>query len=337
MFHLACVMRQEGETQQAAALAGRAAALVPHDAELAAKAQTFINAVVPRWHFDIVRDAARNAAYDAALRRAIGPNSRVLDIGAGTGLLAMMAARAGAAAVVTCEMNPAIAAMAADIVARNGFADRVRVVANRSDALDIEADLGGPVDILVSEIVSNDLLGENVLPAHERAVRDFLKPGGRVIPARGCIRVALAEYASDWRTPLGVVDGFDLSAFNAAVPHRHVIKVGSAALRLRSEPSDLLEFDFAAGAADLRDPRRSVVCRSAGGRVNVIAQWIALQLDDQTRYENRPGPSATSCWGALVYRLPRPIDTAPGQEIRVFGWHDRHQVTIWCDPAAPAP
>jgi type II protein arginine methyltransferase len=97
---------------------------------------------VPKWHFNIVRDDARNAAYEAAIVRAVRPDARILDIGAGTGLLAMMAARAGAKDVITCEMNPAVADAAADIVARNGHADRVRVVPKRSTELDVAADMG---------------------------------------------------------------------------------------------------------------------------------------------------------------------------------------------------
>jgi len=195
--------------------------------------------------FDRGRDV-RNAAYDAALRRAVRPHSHVLEIGTGTGLLAMIAARAGAAQVTTCEMNPAVAEMATDIVARNGFASRVRFIAKHSDALDVEADLGGRADILVSEIVSNDLLGEDVLPAHERAVRDLLKPGGHVIPARGVIRVAPAEDMRDDQHRLGDVDGFDVSAFNRFMPPVRSIRVGHEHLTLRCEPADLFAFDFCA-------------------------------------------------------------------------------------------
>lgn len=55
---------------------------------------------VPRWHFDMVLDDQRNAAYDAAIRRAVAAKRAAgctdilaLDVGAGTGLLSMMAAR----------------------------------------------------------------------------------------------------------------------------------------------------------------------------------------------------------------------------------------------------
>ena len=43
---------------------------------------------------------------------------------------------------------------------------------------------------------------------------------------------------------------------------------------------------------------------------------------------------ATSCWAVRFLPLPHPIDASPGQNIRVFGSHDRHRVSIWCDPQA---
>lgn len=330
MLRLAQFMRKDGQLEAAHMLCRRVLALVPANSELAARARQFWSETVPSWHFNIVRDERRNAAYDAALRRAVGPQSRVLEIGTGSGILAMMAARAGAAAVVTCEMTPEIADLAKEVIALNGYADRVRVVAKHSDKLDVIADLGGRADILVSEIVSNNLLQENVLPAHERAVRDLLKPGGVVIPAGGRIRVALADDAEMERVRLGTIAGFDLSPFNRAQRSAWRIEVGEARLTLHSEAADLFTFDFASG--DYCAPARtSVVCHSTGGRVSGIAQWMALQLDAETGYENRPEPGAISCWAVLFYPLPQPIDTVPGQPFRIFGAHDRYRPAIWAE------
>jgi type II protein arginine methyltransferase len=328
MMQLASLMRKTGQVEQAVALCRRTLALAPDDTELAARARALLSGDVPNWHFTIVADSARNAAYDAALRRAIKPGMRVLEIGTGTGILAMMAARAGAAEVVSCEMNPTVAHAARGIVDANGYGDVVRIFSGHSDKLTLE-ELGGHADLLVSEIVSNNLLGEDVLPAHEKVVRDLMKPGARAIPARGRVRVALAEDVRGETGRMQMVDGFDLSLFNDLRAPARARSVGSDRIELRSEPSDLFDFDF--GSGSFCTPARATTrVRAAGGRVNGVAQWIALDMDDDTQYENRPMPGATSCWDMMFHAVPM-IDTAPGQAMTIAGSHDRHNLAIWID------
>jgi SAM-dependent methyltransferase len=331
MLTLARVMQEDGQSAKALDLCHKALRLAPDDARLAAMVKAFVSASVPAWHFRIIRDEARNAAYDAALRRAVTPDSRVLEIGCGTGILAMMAARAGAQTVVTCEVTPAIADTATKIVVRNGYADRVRVLTKHSKELNAEADLGGRADMLVSEIISNDLLSQSVLAVHERAVRDLLKPGAHVIPARGAVRVALAHDGRE-SSDLTNIAGFDLSLFDEALagPVRRM-PVGDERLALLSDAADLFVFDFAS-ARYCRPAQASLECVSVGGVVSGVAQWIALTLDDDTHYENRPAPGSESCWAVLFYPFARAVQTAPGQKIQIFGAHDRERLTIWTEP-----
>jgi hypothetical protein len=90
------------------------------------------------------------------------------------------------------------------------------------------------------------------------------------------------------------------------------------------DAADLFAFDF--GTSKFCAPAHaSVTCVATGGRVNGIAQWIALEMDEDTRNENRPAAGSTSCWAALFHPLLYPIDASSGQEIRVFGSHDRHR------------
>jgi len=125
MLALARQLADVGQRDLALDLTARALALEPGDGEARALATDLLSDGVHTWHFSIVRDHPRNKAYEDALRRAIFPGCTVLEIGTGTGLLAMMAARAGAAKVITCEADPAIATAARENVAINGFADRV--------------------------------------------------------------------------------------------------------------------------------------------------------------------------------------------------------------------
>lgn len=328
---------EHGHTEKAYSLARAAAAAAPADPEVASLTRRPIAAAVPPWHFGIVRDEVRNAAYDAALRRAVGPDTRVLDIGAGTGLLAMMAARAGASAVTSCEMNRAVADAAADIVALNGYSDRIRVIGKHSADLDADCDMGGRADLLVSEIISNDILGQSVLPVMVDAAARLLKPGGTMIPSAARIRVALSHWSGlDERLP-GEAAGFDISPFRRLdrIPQR--LGRGDPRLAVRSESADLFAFDFSSGGP-FPGQRTQVRLEASEGPINGIIQWIHVQLDPVGEYENRPEPGESSCWACLFYPLEQELETAC--TVTVHGAHNRQTLRIWGevqsgDPAEP--
>lgn len=332
MARLARVVRVEGHKQLAHELSLRALDLAPHDEEVRALTADVLSIDVPRWHFRLVHDEARNNAYEAALRRAVFPGCKVFEIGTGTGLLAMMAARAGAAEVVTCESSPAVAAAAKDIVAHNGYADRIRVIAKHSTKLDVDKDLHGRADILISEIVGCDRIGEGALPALEHAMQHFMKPGAVAIPVRAHVRVALSDDAESERFRMGMVAGFDLSPFNRLSSPDRGIKIGSARLALRSTAADVFSFDFRAGGPYLKQ-RRALELISHGGRINGIAQWIMLELDDATQFENRPSPGADSSWFVNFFPFERARETHAGERIGITARHDRSSLRVWMTSA----
>lgn len=316
-----------GRGGEAYRLARQARALAPDDPAIAALTQYPMTCNVPDWHFTIVQDTRRNDLYDAAIRRAVTPGMRVLDIGTGTGLLAMMAARAGAAEVIGCEMNPAVADAAVDIIARNGFAERVRVITKKSTQLDPVADLGGPVDLIVSEIVSNDLLKENVLPVMEHAVAHLLKPGGKMIPRRGDILVALADMPRIDAKRLGKIAGFDLSPFNRLM-RTPILVQRRDDLMLRSPPADLFSFDFTHGG-HWPAPEAQRLLTADGGRVTGVLQWMRLHLDEASVYEVTCDQGVPPAWSPLFFPLETAIMPDAGTTLRVQGAYDRLTVRSW--------
>ncbi len=163
--NLAAVLQRAGRWQEAIPALQTMLARDPGNREpilLALRdAQTRI---VPVWHFAMMNDAPRNQAYATAIE-ALVPGRRVLEIGTGAGLLAMIAARANAASVMTCEQVPLVADAARDVIERNGLSNEIRVIAKTSLMIDAERDLDGKADLLVTEIFSSDLLAERVLPA----------------------------------------------------------------------------------------------------------------------------------------------------------------------------
>jgi len=280
---------------------------------------------VPEFHEAMLRDTARNAAYRQAIERA-APGKRVLDIGTGSGLLAMMAARAGAKHVYACELNPMIAATAREIIAANGLARKITVLSMHSGKLDRQHDLDGGVDLVISEIFADDLLGEGVLPSLDHARAKLCRPGARMLPTAATIRVALVDVANGL-PDVGMVEGFDLNLFNRHIPSTHNFDPASSRLVLRSSAADLFDFDF---DKDLPVARKSAATVTAsGGRVNGIIQWIKLGFDESCIYENAPGGDGMAHWMVRYCPLESPRETLPGAEMQIAGWHNDSRLAFW--------
>ncbi len=83
------------------------------------------------WYPPMLTDTRRHALFHRAIQQAVGRlkgrqgqeggEITVLDVGTGTGLLSLEAAAAGATRVVACEGYPAVAAVAAEVVAAAGM------------------------------------------------------------------------------------------------------------------------------------------------------------------------------------------------------------------------
>lgn len=284
--------------------------------------------VAPPWHFPMMADAARNKAYDAALCRA-APGRRVLDIGTGAGLLAMMAARAGAAEVTTCEVVVPIATVAREIIERNGLASRIVLHAKHSTQLRVGPDLDARADVLVTETFASGILSEAVLPNIEHARRHLLTPDAQVIPCRAAARGYLIGGAAIEALVFASRSAdFDLSKFDVFAPN----KVG---LQLDLFPHDILSDDFEILSFDLTQlqfspARRTLtVTATRDGRCVGAAQWLRLDLDSKTTYENRPkvgaGPNG---WMHVLYRFRNPIELKSGDELRLVACHNRTAMSL---------
>lgn len=284
-----------------------------------------LNRLVPQWHVPMMNEQKRNNAYFHALKSAIAPESDVFEIGTGSGLLAMMAAKLGAKRVTTCEAVPLIAKTAQRIVTDNGYEASVKVIAKRSADVKVGEDLPQKADILVSEIFSSELLGEYVLPSIEDAKRRLLKPGGRVIPAAGSIMIALFG-GDDIGRNLRVEDsfGFKLQHFNSIVSDKQQIRRDDLDVEMLSDATEAFRFDFENSTAFPAQNKMLRIPIRNSGRCLGIIQWIRLQMDKEVVFENHPSEkSSVSNWQRCAYVFPESIDVRPGQVIVVSAVHNR--------------
>jgi len=331
LITLGCAMMASGRGEKAVALVEAALARHPDDPLLRRAAESILTHKVPTFHRDMLADQRRNRAYRLAIEKAAPAGKSVLDIGAGSGLLAMMAARAGAARVYACEADRALAATARAIVAANGFGDRIEVIARHSSALDARDDLDGGVDLIIAEVFANDLIGEGALPALGHAMAALARPGARIIPAGAAIRIALAHYRGRGASSVGTAEGFDVGPFARHAPRVVNVAPDNERLALRSAPRDLFRFDFQ-NDRDFAESRLCVWAEAEGGPVNGVAQWLRVELDAEIAYENAPGGGG-SHWAVLFHPFDEEIAPPPGSRIAIQGWHDERRLLLAPDLA----
>jgi predicted RNA methylase len=114
-------------------------------------------------------DVERSTAFRDALREVVKPGMRVLDVGAGTGLLALFAAQAGADEVVTLEYDPYVASVARELIRTNGFQKKVKVVT--CDATSAPLSNLGHFDALVMELLTTGMIDELQIPAYNHLLK----------------------------------------------------------------------------------------------------------------------------------------------------------------------
>ena len=259
-------------------------------------------------------DPIRTGSFDRAIRAQVGPGDRVVDVGTGSGILAMFAARAGADKVFALEITQ-MADWAEKLAQTNGLS-RMQVV--RGDAALFDA--GAPVDLVMGEFAGMWLLEEWRHYAAFVQVRDrWLKPGGRVIPSASGLFLSAVDsrqlsYERGWGFFDAPVQGFDFSQVLTSGAYR------PARYIMTTEPKDLIatqeiaRFDFLKGSErDYLFTKETSFGYAAAGMFHGFIGHFTLDL--------APGLTMTTgtdgretCWHQSYFPMP-PMHVPAGKSV----------------------
>jgi len=320
---------------------------------------------------DMLHDSERNALYRAGLQAAIrakrqaGEEVHVLDIGTGTGLLAMMAASEGADSVTACEEFPPMAECASRVIADNGLTDKIKLVRKRSTDLTVGpgGDMERRANILVTEVFDTELIGEGALGTYNHAARELLTEDRLVVPGQARIWAQAVSSAkcADWAGPQPVLLGEGRGVLQP-VPgvggHSslalHDLQLSAlqsipAIFTPLTAPAVVFEFDLACrtGPLPLCETKVLQLPAIAGGRCDAVFMWWDCWTDPAqsillscapawARHAPASPPPLPwrDHWMQAVYYPHSSCQVQPGQELCLTASHDEY--SLWFD-AAPAP
>lgn len=264
-------------------------------------------------HGAMLRDEVRLDAYVRALEATVRPGDVVVDIGTGTGVLALVACALGASRVYALEPGDVIQ-LARQAVRDNGFEDRVELVQEKSTRVHLDE----RADVVVSDLRGVLPLFRRHLPAVVDARERFLAPGGRLVPAGDDLWMAPVVASSVWegltapweRRPKGV----DLTAGRRLMTHRWC--------QVHARPDELVAAPRCWGELDyerLDDP-------DAGGeaewemerpaRAHGVLAWFDARLTGDVGFSNAPG-APQAIYGQAFFPWPEALAIEAGDRLEV--------------------
>ncbi|XP_074583719.1 protein arginine N-methyltransferase 1-like [Curcuma longa] len=163
-------------------------------------------------HEEMLKDVVRTKTYQNVIyqNKFLFKNKVVLDVGAGTGILSLFCAKAGAKHVYAVECSQ-MADMAKEIVQTNGYSDVITVLKGKVEEIELPV---ARVDVIISEWMGYFLLFENMLNTVLYARDKWLINNGVILPDKALLFLTAiedAEYKEDKIEFWNDVYGFDMS------------------------------------------------------------------------------------------------------------------------------
>lgn len=266
------------------------------------------------FHRQLLFDSVRTNAFLHSVAAVVRPGDVVVDLGTGTGILALAACRAGAARVYAID-HDSIWHVASSLAQQNGFSDRIAFIS--ADARSVN--LPQSVDVVVSECLGLMGIGGTMVPAVMDLAQRSLKPGGRVIPGNISAFLAPAEsalnteYVSPW-TMKGPGD-FDFSPLRGLARNNVYISTMTRA-NLIADQQRLFHVNLRDGSWKA-ETRADVVFHVNDAReFHGYCGWFEATLCDDITLNTSPGHPPT-VWEQLFLPLEHELRVDPGDDIRV--------------------
>ena len=264
-------------------------------------------------HRQFIADRPRVDAFARAIAATVRPGDVVIDLASGTGILGLLACRAGAARVYSIEAG-AIVGLSDALARANGFGDRVRSVHAHSSV----AALPERADVLITDQIGQFGFEAGLIETVADVRTRLLAPDGRIAPRRVTLFVAPVE-APGFREELAFWTR-EPAGFSFTAAHQIALNSGH---RVRLEREHLLGAGVAGAAIDLRTvvdapfDCGATLTASRDGVLDGIGGWFSADLADGIAMTNAPGDPDRIDRRNVVFPIDEPVALRAGDTVQV--------------------
>ncbi|KAL1918597.1 uncharacterized protein VTP21DRAFT_2619 [Calcarisporiella thermophila] len=270
-------------------------------------------------HEEMLKDEVRTLSYRAAIyqNRHLFKDKIVLDVGCGTGILSMFAAKSGAKHVYGVDMSNIID-QAKIIVADNHLSDQITLIKGKMEDVQLPVD---KVDIIISEWMGYFLLYESMLDTVLVARDRYLAPNGLIFPDKATMYIAAIEDAEYKEEKIGFwenVYGFDFSSLQKVVLREPLVDtVDSKAIV--TEPYAFKEIDLlTVKKEDLAFTTTFELIANRDDYVHAFIAWFDIGFEachKPVRFSTGPFSKYTH-WKQTVFYMREILAVSEGETVR---------------------
>jgi protein arginine N-methyltransferase 1 len=262
---------------------------------------------------NMITDTGRMEAFRQALQQTVTPDSVVVDIGTGAGIMALLACQCGARRVYAIEPGNVIQ-VGRELAAANGYTQRIEFI----QALSTQVALPEPADVIVSDLRGTLSFFQHIIPAIVDARRRFLAPGGRLIPQRDTLWAAVLEAPNLYQGLVapwsGDFYGLDLS-LGWRLSANSFQKAAVKPERLLVAPQSWATLDFE--TVESPDVAANIVWTvTRPGIGHGLVLWFDCTLAPGISFSNAPG-EPDHIYGRTFFPWLEPVPLVLGETVSV--------------------
>ncbi|GAN06098.1 protein arginine N-methyltransferase [Mucor ambiguus] len=269
-------------------------------------------------HEEMLKDEVRTLSYRNSIynNKHLFKDKVVLDVGCGTGILSMFAAKAGAKHVYGIDMSNIIH-QARIIVKDNGLADKVTLIQGKMEEVVLPVD---KVDIIISEWMGYFLLYESMLDTVLVARDKYLAPGGMIFPDKATMCIAAIEDGDYKEEKIGYWDnvyGFDYSSIKSIAIKEPLVDIVEPRC-IMSDTCAFKEIDIATVTKeDLNFKAPFKITAERDDYVHAFISWFDISFTHCHKpVEFSTGPfSKYTHWKQTVFYTPDALTLKKGESV----------------------